>query len=57
VPEPPVTVPEPDDAPIRVRRRIPARDLLTATERELANRTDPTRRAAHPEPAEPAPPA
>jgi hypothetical protein len=30
-----LTVPEPDDASIRVRRRHPVRDLLTATEREL----------------------
>jgi len=33
-----VTVPEPDDASIRVRRGSPVRDLLTATERELATR-------------------
>ncbi len=35
--EPPATVapPEPADAPIRVRRRPPESDLLSATEREL----------------------
>ena len=31
-----VAPPEPADAPIRVRRRAPESDLLTATERELA---------------------
>jgi hypothetical protein len=31
----PVSIPEPDDAQIRVRRRAPKRDLLAATEREL----------------------
>ncbi|MGH2985611.1 MAG: hypothetical protein ACRDLO_02850 [Solirubrobacterales bacterium] len=49
--EPEITIPEPDDASIRVRRRYPVRDLLTATERELGVTADP--RAA----AEPAPPA
>jgi hypothetical protein len=39
-PEPEITVPEPDDATIRVRRRYPVRDLLTATERELAGAAD-----------------
>jgi hypothetical protein len=38
--EPEITVPEPDDATIRVRRRYPVRDLLTATERELAGAAD-----------------
>ena len=55
--EPPVTVPEPEDATIRVRRRIPASDLLSATERELANRPGPSPPAERSEPAEPAPPA
>ncbi len=37
VPAPePVSIPEPDDGPIRIRRRPPRSDLLTATERELA---------------------
>ena len=31
-----VDVPEPDEANIRVRRRQPARDLLSATEQELS---------------------
>jgi hypothetical protein len=35
-PAPVIAPPEPDDAPIRVRRRAPERDLLDATERELA---------------------
>jgi hypothetical protein len=39
--EPEVTVPEPDPASIRVRRRYPVDDLLTATERELATRAEP----------------
>ena len=34
---PAVVPPEPADAPIRVRRRAPKRDLLAATERELAS--------------------
>jgi hypothetical protein len=38
-----ITVPEPDDASIRVRRRHPVRDLLTATERELAAGAEPPR--------------
>jgi hypothetical protein len=38
--EPEITVPEPDGASIRVRRRYPVRDLLTATERELAVSAD-----------------
>ncbi len=33
---PTVVPPEPDDASIKVRRRAPERDLLAATERELA---------------------
>jgi hypothetical protein len=33
---PPVAIPEPGDDPIRIRRRAPRSDLLTATERELA---------------------
>jgi hypothetical protein len=40
--EPEITIPEPDDASIRVRRRYPVRDLLTATERELASADAPT---------------
>ena len=32
----PVAIPEPHEAPIRIRRRAPRSDLLTATERELA---------------------
>lgn len=48
--EPEVTVPEPDSASIRVRRRYPVRDLLTAAERELATRAEPATPA---EPAEP----
>ncbi len=35
-PAPVVAPPEPADAPIRVRRRAPKSDLLTATERELS---------------------
>ncbi|MQA72863.1 MAG: hypothetical protein GEU88_00660 [Solirubrobacterales bacterium] len=31
-----LTVPEPSDAPIRIRRRQPQRDLLAATEQQLA---------------------
>ncbi len=34
---PAVSPPEPDDAPIRVRRRQPRSDLLAATERELTS--------------------
>jgi hypothetical protein len=55
--EPRVTVPESEDATICVRRRIPASDLLSATERELANRPAPNPPAERREPAEPAPPA
>jgi hypothetical protein len=60
--EPEITVPEPDDASIRVRRRYPVRDLLTATERELVVPMD-ARAAAEPaspagaSPAEPLTPA
>jgi hypothetical protein len=45
--EPEIAVPEPDDASIRLRRRYPVRDLLTATERELATSAE-TRAAAEP---------
>jgi hypothetical protein len=38
--EPEIAIPEPDDTTIRVRRRYPMRDLLTATERELAASAD-----------------
>ena len=49
--EPEITVPEPDDASIRVRRSYPVRDLLTATERELAVPADPRAGAASASPA------
>jgi hypothetical protein len=54
--EPALTVPEPDPRGIRVRRRQPVRDLLTATDRELASRAHPEAGAAPP-PPEPAAPA
>jgi hypothetical protein len=39
---PAVTVPEPSEAPIRVRRRAPVSDLLAATERQLGPPIAPT---------------
>lgn len=49
--EPEITIPEPDDASIRVRRRHPVGDLLTATERELAISAEPQSGAESASPA------